>query len=58
MSYCKMAAEAMRGSGAEEHRLAQAYRRYREYAATLLKARLPIGALANESITEPLAEAV
>jgi hypothetical protein len=58
MGYCKMAAEAMRGSGAEEHRLAQAYRRYRGYVACLLKAQLPVGAPATENITESLAEAV
>jgi hypothetical protein len=34
MGYCKMAAEAVRGSG-EEHRLWAAYERYRDYLAAL-----------------------
>lgn len=37
MGYCKMAAEAVRGSG-EEDRLLNAYRRYRERVATLVGA--------------------
>jgi hypothetical protein len=38
MGYCKMAAEAVRGSG-EEHRLIRAYQRYREQLARLLQPR-------------------
>jgi hypothetical protein len=34
MGYCKMAAEAVRGSG-EEHRLLRAYERYRDYLAAI-----------------------